>query len=416
MSIRPVVGAVALLALTMLAAACGSGSEPSSAGGETAGAASEAPVAEAPADDAATGDPTAAAPAAPSSEDPAGSEPPGELETLTYVGSAAVPGSTQVALYAVPTELGFFADEGLEVDLQLADGSTAALQAVASGSGAVTNSEVGSTISAAAGGVPVKNFTGIVQNWPWRIGVPPESEIEAPEDLRGQSIGIISLASGSNLFARAWLEQNGLVPEQDVAIAPVGTGPQALSALQSGQVQALAHYTELYAGFENEGQETRFLDNPELFDGLTSIGFASTGQLIEDDPELLTRYARAAYRGLLFAAANPEAATRISYEYFPEKLPPSGDPEENLAADANVLEAWLESATPQEGEPADWQFGEITPEGWAKVQEYGLASGQLEGEVPIDQVWTDELLDGINDFDRQEVLDLAEEWTPDDLS
>lgn len=399
MSIRPVVGAVALLVLTVLAAACGSGTEASSGG-------SEAPAAAGPTADSTT---------APSSGG-AGSEAAGELETMTYVGSAAVPGSTQVALYAVPTELGFFADEGLEVDLQLADGSTAALQAVASGSGDVTNAEVGSTISAAGGGVPVKNFTGIVQNWPWRIGVPPDSDIQAPEDLRGQSIGIISLASGSNLFARAWLERNGLVPEQDVTVAPVGTGPQALSALQSGQVQALAHYTELYAGFENEGQEIRFLENPELFEGLSSIGFASTTELIENDPELLTRYARAAYRGLLFAAANPEAATRISYEYFPEKLPPSGDPEENLEADANVLQAWLDSATPQEGEPVDWQFGEITPEGWAKVQEYGQASGQLEGEVPIDQVWTDELLDGINDFDRQEVLDLAEQWTPEDLS
>lgn len=343
---------------------------------------------------------------------PDGGDDKGEL---VYVGAAAVPGSTQIGMWAVPDKLGFFEEEGLDVTQELADGSTAAIQVVASGSADYTNAGVVSVMSAVHTGVPVKAYGAIAQNYPWVMAVGKGSDISEPDEFKGTTIGIISLASESNAFARAWLEENGLDPDNDVTLVPVGAGAPALAALDNGDIDALALYTEMYAALENGGAEFTYFENPSLFDQMPSIALTASNQVIDSDSDVLERAARAIYKGLLFSWANPEAAMRIGYEYYPEKLPESGDPNENIEADTRTFSAWIASVMPAEGDPLEWgDFGAVEPEVLQGVQDFAIASGNLEEEVDLDMVWTDKYIDAINDFDRQEILDLAASWTPDE--
>ncbi|MFS0911237.1 ABC transporter substrate-binding protein [Microbacterium sp. 179-I 3D2 NHS] len=339
----------------------------------------------------------------------------GEEAELVYVGAAAVPGSTQIGMWAVPDELGFFEEEGLTVTQELADGSTAAIQVVASGSADYTNAGVVSIMAAVNTGVPVQGYGAIAQNYPWVLAVGADSDIEDPEDFAGKTVGIISLASESNAFARAWMSENGLDPDSDVTFVPVGAGAPALAALDNGDIDALALYTEMYAALENGGAEFRYFDNPALFDEMPSIALTASADVINSDSDVLARAARAIYKGLLFSYANPEAAVRIGYEYYPEKLPESGDPEENIENDTRTFSAWIASVMPEEGDPLEWgDFGVIEPDVLQGVQDFAIASGNLEQEVDLEKVWTDKYVEQMNDFDRQEVLDLAASWTPED--
>jgi NitT/TauT family transport system substrate-binding protein len=348
------------------------------------------------------------------SNDAGGEGSEGETD-LVYVGAAAVPGSTQIGLWAVPSELGFFEEEGLEVTQELADGSTAALQVVASGSADYTNAGVVSVMAAVNTGVPVKAFAGVVQNYPWRMATLAGSDVTSPSDFEGKTIGVISLASESNVFARAWAGENGLDVESDVTFVPVGAGAPALAALESGEIDGIALYEEMYASLETAGAEFEYFESPELFDEMPSIALAARTDMIDSEGDVLERAARAMYKGLLFAWANPEAAVRIGYEYYPEKLPESGDPEERIDVDTRIFEAWIASVMPPEGDPLEWgDFGAIEQSVLEDVQEFALAGGQLTEEVEIDEVWTDQFIEAINDFDRQEILDLAESWTPSD--
>lgn len=333
----------------------------------------------------------------------------GDLRPFTFVAAAAVNlPNEQVGVYAVGEELGFFEEEGLEVSLELADGSTAAVQAVASGSGDATGADVSAVLTAGQQGVPIKAVGGLVENWPWRIAVLPDSDIQSGEDLEGRSIGVISLASGSNPYARAFVESFGLEPEGDVGIAPVGLGPPAAAAIDQGEVDALALFTQAYATLENEGFEFRYLDNPPEFDLLRSLVFTVPDSLIEGEPDVVAAFGRAAYRSLLFSAANPEAAMRAGYNQIPDLLPESGDPQENLEEDVRELQAWLDTATPEEGEPADWgDWGDIPQEEWDATQEFTVSAGTLNEPVDLDQVWDPSFLDEMNEWDRDEVLDLA---------
>jgi NitT/TauT family transport system substrate-binding protein len=336
--------------------------------------------------------------------------PPAELRPFTFVAAAAIHlPNEQVAVYAVGRELGFFAEEGLDVSLELADGSTAAVQAVAARSADATGADVSAVLTAGQQGVPVKAVGGLVQNWPWVIAVPPDSDIQSGEDLAGGAIGVISLASGSNPYARAFAESFGLVPEQDVDIVPVGIGPPAAAAIEQGEVDAIALFTQAYATLENAGFEFRYLDNPPGFELLRSLVFTVRDEMIANEPEVAAAFGRAAYRALLFSAANPEAAMRIGYKQIPDLLPDSGDPEENLEADVRAFQAWLDTATPLEGQPADWgDWGDITQEEWDVTQDFTVNAGTINAPVDLEQVWDPSLLAEMNDWDRAEVLELAD--------
>lgn len=339
-----------------------------------------------------------------------GSSSPAELTFV--IASAVTSPKEEVAVVAVGEQMGYFEEENLTVDTVNADGSVAAVQAVAGGNGDITPADAGSILAGIQSNVPVTAVGGLVQNWPWQIATLPGSDITSGEDLEGKKLGVISLASGSAPYARAFIRDAGLEPDSDVELLPVGVGAQAAAALTGGDVDALALYGQAYTVIENSGTELEYLDNPDVFDGIRSLTFAASNNAIEEDPEVYERFLRAAYKSMLFAAANPEAAMRMGYETFPSIL--AGAPiESRLESDVASLTAWLESATPAEGEPADWSdWGAISDDEWEATQSYTVEAGQIREEIELDRVWDDSLLEAANDFDADAVLQQAADWTP----
>ena len=255
--------------------------------------------------------------------------------------------------------------------------------------------------------IPVKAIGGLVQNWPWVMAVKPGNAVNGPDDLRGKKIGVISLASGSAPFARAYVAAAGLNPESDVELLPVGVGAQAATALNNGDVDMLALYTQAYAVIENAGTALEYLENPDVFTGIRSLTFAVSSRTLEEQKDVYTRFLRASYKAMLFSAENPEAAMQIGYKVFPQILAGS-TPAERLEADVRSLKAWLATSTPATGTPAEFgDWGAISADEWAKTQAYTLEAGQITGEVDLGDVWDDSLLAGANEFDKAAVLEEA---------
>ncbi|KAA9381544.1 ABC transporter substrate-binding protein [Microbispora cellulosiformans] len=349
------------------------------------------------------GDETGGVAAAPSS---------GGKTKVTYVTTAAVPGSTQIALFAVPTAMKYFEEEGLDVTLQTTNGSTAALQVIAAGDALATNAEVVSTMAAVQKGVDVRTVGSINTSFPWKIGVPEGSKISTAADLKGKKIGIISLASGSNLFTRSFLQQNGLNPDTDVQLLPVGQGAQAKAALDSHQVDALALYAELFAQLEMSGSSFTYLQNPPLFDGMPSIAFtARADDLTDARKDVLTRYMRAAYKGLMFAAVNPEAAVEMGTKVFPQIAGPNASPQKKKEL-VTLMKAWLSTSSPQSGDPSTWpDWGVLTEEGLNKAAEYAVSTGQVAKKPVPSEVWNGSLVTEVNKFDKAALIKQARDYT-----
>lgn len=344
------------------------------------------------------------------SDDSSASDGGGDTDLTFVIASAVIGPKEEVAMYAVAQEMGYFEEEGLNVETVNSDGSVAAVQAVGTGQGDFTAADTGSILAAVEKNVPVTTIGGLVQNWPWEIATMPDSDIKGPEDLDGKKIGVISLASGSAPYARAFVKAGGLDPESDVELLPVGVGAQAASALTSGQVDALALYTQAYSVIELSGTELAYLDNPPIFDGIRSLSFAVNSRAVAEDKETYEGLLRAGYKAMLFSAENPEAAMKIGYEVFPDILA-GQSAESRLADDVANLEAWLATATPTTGSPSEWSdWGAIPDEDWQKTQEYTVEAGQIAGEVDLSTVWDDSLLAAANDFDAAAVIEQADEW------
>ncbi|GGZ35270.1 ABC transporter substrate-binding protein [Streptomyces poonensis] len=326
--------------------------------------------------------------------------------------SAVFAPKEEVATYAVGDAEGYFAAEKLKVDVLNTDGSVAAVQAVASGSADIAAADVGAILAAREKGVPVKAVGGLVRNWPWRMAVRPDSEISEPADLKGKRIGVISLASGSAIYARAYAADAGLDAAEDVELLPVGVGAQALSALEDGEVDVLALYTQAYTMIENTGTEFRYLPNSDAFEGIRSLTFAVTEETLKDRKDVLTGYLRASYKALLFSAVNPEAAMRDGYRAFPQLLT-GKKADDRIGDDTKTLQAWIDTAVPPTGEPTDYKdWGTISDGEWNKTVDYTKKSGQITEDVSVPDLWDDSLLDGANDFDSAAVIERAKAARP----
>jgi NitT/TauT family transport system substrate-binding protein len=318
----------------------------------------------------------------------------------------------EVATFAVGDAEGYFAAEKLKVDVLNTDGSVAAVQAVASGSADIAAADAGAILAAREKGVPVRAIGGLVRNWPWRMAVQPDSEIRTPADLDGKRVGVISLASGSAIYARAYAADAGLDAAEDVDLLPVGVGAQALAALADGKVDALALYTQAYTMIENTGTRFRYLANSDAFEGIRSLTFAVTEKTLKEKKDVLTGYLRASYKALLFSAVNPEAAMRDGYEAFPQLLT-GKKADDRIGDDTKTLQAWIRSAVPPTGEPTSFgDWGTISDQEWNKTLAYTRTSGQITKDVSLPDLWDGSLLAGANDFDSAAVIEKAKAAKP----
>jgi len=312
-----------------------------------------------------------------------------------------------VAIYAAGIQLGYYEEEGIKLNMVSSDGSGAAIQAVAAGSADVSTPDAGSILTSVQNGLPVTAIGGLVQNWPWRIAVPAGSPIKSGDDLKGKKIGVISLASGSASYARAFAEGNGLDPETDVTLLPVGIGAQAAGALTNEDVDALALFTTAYVSIEQSGMEFDYLDNPKSMDGLRSLTFITSNGALAQDKDVYERFLRASYKALVFSASNPEAAVRMGYAQYSQLAPA-----EDIKLDIETLEDWIGIATPKDASDlgAITNWGEIPASDWDATQAFSISAGQIEDEIDLDKVWDPSLLKAANDFDGAAVVAQAKDY------
>lgn len=323
--------------------------------------------------------------------------------TLALARNAITPGE-ETFTYAVPKQLGWFKREGLAVSLIKANGSTAALQAVASGSADVAYASAINIAAAVDKGVPIRAFAGLTVQWPYFIGVPPGSPIRKIADLKGKRVGVISLASASYADLKANLKIAGLA-ESDVTVVPVGAGARAAAALKANEVDAIDSYSDSFTVMKQNGVDLTLLPRPPQMARLFSVTMVTSAAMLKNNPDALARFARAAYQGIVYTRLNPEAALKLSFQEFPE-LAGSADPQGKDAR--NTLEAMkiaLGDSIPGDGsEPKAWgNWLDLDTGRWEALLAFAHETGQTEKRLTPAQVWDGSLMKAIFAFDRSKL-------------
>ena len=145
----------------------------------------------------------------------------------------------------IAKEAGYFAAEGLDVELIRVGGSTRMVAALLGGSAPIIQAGASAALAATAAGsdVVIIGSTGTVS--PFHLMARPE--IRQPADLKGKRAGITTFGSSSDQVVRIALKKFNLEPNKDVALLSLGAQPEVFAALQSGAVQAGALSFPLYA-------------------------------------------------------------------------------------------------------------------------------------------------------------------------
>lgn len=308
---------------------------------------------------------------------------------------------------SLPAALGYWKEEGLDVAVTSVEGSAAGLQQLGSGNIQIVSIGPEEIVIGREKGVKIKGFYVQARETIYRIVVPADSPLQSVAQLRGKTIGVPSLASGSVPFAKALVASVGIDPEKDVKLLAVGVGAPGRLALQQKQVDALALWDTLQASIENSGMSLRRLDLPMVHEMLGQT-MAARDDFAADNAAVLVGFARGVARATLFGLSNPEAAVRIHWKTYPQTRPQGVDEAKALKEAIHVFKARFDLQ--RVDNRADKRYGASSLEQWDKLKSIYRDQKLVEGAVPAADFYTSALVDQINRFDKEAVIKQAKEY------
>jgi NitT/TauT family transport system substrate-binding protein len=149
----------------------------------------------------------------------------------------------QAQLIYLPTtlarELGFYRDEGLDVELQDFPGGAKALQAAVGGSAEIVSGFYDHTIQMAAEGKTFVAFVTMTRFPGLALATSPKNatDVTKIEDLKGRVAGVTTAGSSSQMLLTYLLQRHG-VPVDSVSITSIGSAATAIAAMEHGTVAA----------------------------------------------------------------------------------------------------------------------------------------------------------------------------------
>lgn len=136
-------------------------------------------------------------------------------------------------------ELGYYREEGIDVELQDHTGGSKALEALLGGSADVVSGFYDHTIQMAAQGRPLVAFVNMLRFPGLVLVTSPQSAdtVTKIEDLQGRIAGVTSAGSSSQMLLTYLLKRHGVAPES-VSVTAIGSAATAIAALEHGKVAA----------------------------------------------------------------------------------------------------------------------------------------------------------------------------------
>jgi len=237
----------------------------------------------------------------------------------------AVGGQNQ--LIYLPTtlarELGFYREEGVDVELQDHAGGSKALQAMVGGSADVVSGFYDHTIQMAAEGREFVAFVNILRYPGLVLVTSPHTSVTKIEDLKGKVAGVTTPGSSSHMLLTFLLRRHG-VEADAVSVTGIGGAATAVAAVERGTVDAGMMSDPAFTIVQRRAPGVRVLADLRHAEGVKEALDASTypasvlytsGDWMRTNRETTAKLARAIKRTLEWMQAH-------SAEEIAEQTPP----------------------------------------------------------------------------------------------
>jgi NitT/TauT family transport system substrate-binding protein len=219
---------------------------------------------------------------------------------------------------------GFFEDQQLKIEPQLAEGGAAITPAVLSGDFQIGFSNTVSLLIAASKDLPVTIISqgvlgGKTEEEAWAdLLVLKDGPIEQPKDLEGKTIAVNTLKNVCEVTIRASLAEMG-VDDSTLKFTEVPF-PDMNAALEAGRVDGAC----VVEPFVSQGKagKARGIDPfyVNTAPDLTVATYFTSKQYAEENPEVVDRFVTAMEQSLEYAQDNPDAVRAVLGEYT--EIPP----------------------------------------------------------------------------------------------
>jgi NitT/TauT family transport system substrate-binding protein len=303
----------------------------------------------------------------------------------------AIGGQTQ--LIYLPTtlaqELGYYREEGLDVELQDFAGGAKALQSLVGGSADIVSGFYDHTIQMAAEGREFVSFVTMLRFPGMVLATSPQSAAAVTKisDLKGRVIGVTSAGSSSQMLLTYVLQRHGIAADA-VSVTSIGTAATAVAAMEHGKVDAAVMADPSFTLVARRNPAVRVLADMRTAEGVkeafaTDIYPASvlytTGDWLRANRGSAERLATAITRTLVWMQTHSpqEIAAKMPQTFRGE--------DETLYVDA--LKASMPMFSPD---------GIMAPEGAEAVR--ALLAGSLEkvraATIDLSKTYTNELIHG----------------------
>ena len=296
---------------------------------------------------------------------------------LQKITVAEVAHSVFYAPQYVADDLGFFKEEGLDVEIVLTSGADNVMAAVLSGDADIGFSGSEATIYVYNGGESdyVMTFAGLTQKDGSFLVSREKYDNFSLDDLKGKTV-IGGRVGGMPEMTFEWaLRQNGIDPVKDLTIDT----SVAFAAMEGAFVGGNGDFVTLFepnaTSVEKNGFGHVVAYVGELGGNVPYTAYNARKSYIENNKDVIEKFTRAINKGLEYVDSHSakEIANVVS-KYFPDT---SLNDMETIVNRYKEWEAWKKNIT-------------INEEEWKHLQDIMMASLQLDKYVSYDELIFDE--------------------------
>lgn len=309
----------------------------------------------------------------------------------------------------LPKALGYFEEEGLDVDVVPGQSSAATVQLLLTGRANVGVAQPDPVmIQRSVADIPLVSVYPVSRRGTNRLIVLPDSPIQSIADLKGKTVGVGDLGSGSVNYLRAKLAEVGL-SMKDVNLIATGYGTPGHEALKNGTVDASISFTGGIARQQVAGYTVRMLPVTEDEENQYSYNVFATEGYIAANPDIIEGLGRATAKATVFLKNNPEAAVKIFWAQYPDRAPKPGDEAAALERDLAILNAQVHDMAADELAD-DFAWGSQDPEVYSRMQDYLVSAEQIATPIDVARYYDDSLSPGFVAFDAAPIAQAAVDY------
>jgi len=205
------------------------------------------------------------------------------------VAGYSVISASQMQLWA-PAEGGYFANEGLDVQVVKAGAGSVGLSALLSSDLNVLITSSTSTMNAAVEGAPVVFFGSTLERLiQFMMAKKDRADLNSGKDLKGHKVGVTTPGSNSDVSAHIVAHEVGLEEPRDYNVVRMNDIPTIQAALQGGAVDLGMIDSAAVAASDLKV----VADLTKITTPVSTIGFSTTRSYYQQHPNEIKAFGRA---------------------------------------------------------------------------------------------------------------------------